>query len=290
MTDEKLNKLVSKMRGLLPYKNKTDEELKAIVLAKELEKDGIYKNDEEEMEAMFSDKAEQKEAVRLIRKYLNNYSLETPSDKNTVKQLVFLEVFNNRLQRELNNYYASQQPAPPKTVESLHSNLNQISSLKDKLGLSKDKQKTNNNEGYVIMDTLFKKWKMWREENQGSRSLSCPHCGKMILLKIRTDIWESQKHPFFKDKILANTHLMEMYKTGKISKHDVAKVLGTSIDYVAWLVKKVYQREFNIEERKRWEAEQETVTAKTVVQEEESSKAVDEEMNVLPTVNSDESQ
>jgi DNA-directed RNA polymerase subunit RPC12/RpoP len=133
--------------------------------------------------------------------------------------------------------------------------------------------------------------KKWREENQGSRSLQCPHCGKMVLLKIRTDIWESLKHPFFKDKILANTHLMEMYRIGKISKHDVAKVLGTSVDYVAWLVKKIYQKEFNKEERKRWEVEQETVTAeKETITQEESSKAVDEVVNELPTVNSDASQ
>jgi hypothetical protein len=96
------------------------------------------------------------------------------------------------------------------------------------------------------LGSMMKKYKIWRSENQGSRTLVCPHCGKMTLLKIRMEAWEAQKHAFFKDRILANPHLMEMYKNGKISKHDVAKVLHTSLDYIDWLIKKVYYRDFNL--------------------------------------------
>ena len=238
-------------RALKPYKNISDEDLLNIVKSKIDNKnkdttDKQIKDNILDIEDMFVNKDEKKEAIKLLKKYLNTYSIETVSEKNTLKQLVFLEVFNNRLQRELNKYHEEGQPSPPKTIESLHSNLNQISNLKEKIGLCNNKRDKNLNEGYAIVDTLYKKWKLWREENQGSRTLNCPHCGKMTMLKIRTDIWESQKHPFFKDRILANPHLMELFRLNKITNEDVALVLGTSTDYVDWLIKKVYFKEFNI--------------------------------------------
>ena len=65
----------------------------------------------------------------------------------------------------------------------------------------------------------------------------------MILLKIRTEAWEALKHPFFKDKILANKQLWLLYKKGKITKKDVSLVLGTSEDYVDWLEEKIYKKD-----------------------------------------------
>ena len=240
----KLDKIINQLKGLEQYKNLSESELEDIAKSK-LEEEESKTDDDLDIEGMFIDKTEKKEAKILLKKYLEVYSLESPSDKNTVKQLVFLEVFNNRLQRELNNYHKEQQPAPPKTIESLHSNLNRITELKDKLGLSRDKKGKAVSEGYSVLDTLFKKWKNWREENQGSRTLSCPHCGKIVLLKIRTDSWETMKHPFFKDRILANPYLMVMYKEGRITKQDVASVLGTSVDYIDWMIDKIYFKEFN---------------------------------------------
>lgn len=242
-----LDKLFKRSRPLTQYKNLTDEELRAKIKAKYIDINNEVSKDEDlDIEDMFVDKDEKKLAKKLIKKYLSTYTIETISDKNTLKQLVFLEVFNTRLEKELNTYHKDGQPSPTKTVDALHSNLNQISTLKDKLGLSRDKRAENVNDGYSVLNTLFKKHKIWREENQGSRNANCPYCSKMILFKIRTDVWEAQKHPFFRDKVLVNDHLMAMYKDNKISKHDVARVLGTSLDYISWLVKKIYFKEFNI--------------------------------------------
>jgi hypothetical protein len=242
MTDE-LEKIIKQLKTLKQYKDLPDEELEKVAQTKLTEKE---LDEDLDIEDMFIDKTEKKEAKILIKKYLDTYSLASPSDRNTVKQLVFLEVFNNRLQRELNEYYKEGQPTPVKTVESLHSNLNKITELKDKLGLSKDKKEKSQNDSYAVMDTLFKKWKIWREENQGGRTGICPHCGKMFRLKIRMDAWEMQKHPFFKDRVLANKPLMMIYKEGRITKQDVASILGVSLDYVDWMISKIYFREFNI--------------------------------------------
>lgn len=260
MSNEKENLLFSKYKSLKQYKNLSDEKIRDLVRKK-------IEEEELDIEGMFIDTDEKKEANRLLKKYLDTYTIETISERNTLKQLVFLEVFNNRIQRELNNYYKEEQPVPPKTVESLHSNLNQINNLKTKLGLNLDKKEGAVSEGYGIFDTMMKKWKIWRDENQGSRTLTCPHCGKMTLLKIRMECWEALKHPFFKDRILANPYLMEMYKEGKISKHDVAKVLGTSLDYIDWLIKKVYYREFNKLPPKEVSLEENEVESGVIIEE-----------------------
>ena len=67
----------------------------------------------------------------------------------------------------------------------------------------------------------------------------CPHCGKMVLLVINMDKWETVKHPFFVDRILTNKHLIKLYKENKISKEDIAKVLGTSEDYITRIIEKI---------------------------------------------------
>lgn len=249
LTIEKLNKLFKRARTLKQYKKYTDDELLKLVKARyeSKAKDKLIVKDLD-IKNMFVNKDETEDAEKLLKKYVNTYSIETVSERESLKQLIFLEVFNIRLQRELNTCHESQQPSPPKTIEALHSNLNQISALKEKIGLCASKKDKNINEGYAVFETLKKKWKIWREENQGSRTLSCPHCGKMTLLKIRTDIWEALKHPYFKDRVLANDHLMELYKTNKITKNDIALILGTSIDYIDWLVKKIYFKEFGIKQ------------------------------------------
>ena len=61
----------------------------------------------------------------------------------------------------------------------------------------------------------------------------------MTLLKIRTDQYDAEKHPFFEDRILCNEHLMKLYAEKTITAEDVAKVLESSVDYVnPWLVER----------------------------------------------------
>jgi hypothetical protein len=72
----------------------------------------------------------------------------------------------------------------------------------------------------------------------------------MVMLKIRTEAYEAMKHPFFfKDRILSNVHLWDMYKENKITLLDVCKVLlGKECDstaYGSWLERKI----FNVKEK-----------------------------------------
>jgi len=187
--------------------------------------------------SLFDDANERKAAIKLLKKYLHEYIIENISDKNTLKQLIYLEILHYyRLQQTANNEFRDMKATSPNTVKAIHENLEQILRLKNSLSLIQpDKGKSD---AYQALDTLFKKFKVWRENNQASRTLVCPHCSKMIMLKIRTNIWESQKHPFFKDKIIGNEHLIQLYRDNKITVEDVAKILQVSPDYVYWLIDK----------------------------------------------------
>ena len=187
----------------------------------------------------FKDNKEKKLAKRLLNKYLDDFSNVTISDKNILKDLIYFEVVQLRLQSKLNDLHERDNAIPGKLLDSMHTNSDKILSLKNSLNLLSRHTEGN----YETLEKLKKKFRAWRSENQGSRSLICPHCGKMTLLKIKTDIWETQKHPFFRDKILANDYLVKLYREKRITKQDVAKILEVSDDYIDWLIGKWYSRE-----------------------------------------------
>ena len=186
---------------------------------------------------LFDDSIERAAAIKLLKKYLKEYVIENISDKNTLKQLIYLEILHYyRLQKTANNEFKDLKVTSPNVVRAIHENLEQILKLKNSLSLIQpDKDKSD---AYSTLNTLFRKFKVWRENNQGTRTLICPHCSKMIMLKIRTEAWEAQQHPFFKDKILYNPYLVQLYRDNKITAEDVAKILQVSPDYVYWLIEK----------------------------------------------------
>jgi hypothetical protein len=222
---------ITKLKNLPQYSGKNQDELSS--LATDML---IQQEQEADVTGIFSDKKEKKLAKELLRKYIEDYTIETVSDRNTLKDIIYLEMVNLRIQNKLNELSDKDNAVPTAMVEVIHSNIEALTKLKTTLGIvhkANDKR-----DGYDELDKLKKKFKIWRENNQGTRTMVCPHCGKMVMLKIRTEAWEAQRHPFFKDRVLANKHLILLYRTNKITKEDVAKVLEVSPDYVDWLVDK----------------------------------------------------
>ncbi len=214
-----------------------------------------------EVHKLFSDKNEVKLAKDLVKRYLEEFVPKTVSDKNNLKSVIYLEVLQKRLQDVMNELTTKGSTAIPlNLVDSIHKNLKELATNKERLGLiGKEKEETLN-DGYKSFQALKEKFKVWRADNQGSRSMVCPHCGKMTLLKIRMDKWIPQEHPFFKDRFLANKHLMRLYLTDKLSKEDIAKVLDSSPDYIDWLVETLwmtdpeYRKEFRKYDNKKLKA------------------------------------
>jgi len=202
--------------------------------------------------------AEKHWAKSQFDEYREHYHLEHLSDLKLLEELVYREAFQERYKKKIEKLVKKLKEKSKKTEEilsedeivpkyvldALNRNLEQILILKEKLGLFEEKK---GEDPYKYHRRLMKKFKIWMEENQGSRTLSCPHCSKMIMLKIRIEVWEALKHPFFKDRILANKHLWKLYKEGKITKLDMAKILlgeqTESIDYIDWLEEKIYLKD-----------------------------------------------
>lgn len=227
--NKKYSAKLKKLKSLPKYANVSEEELIKIILSK-----AEMDNFKDEVESMFTIEEEREAGLELLDKYLNEYNIETISDKNLLKQLIYLEIFHQRLQVLINAFNSTTGSGPYQLLDMTHKNLDKIISVKEKLGLLGKKFDVNN--PLKAIETLKKKFKAWRDENQASRTSACPHCGKMILWMIKTDIWEMKKHPYFKDRLLGNDHLVELYKKGVINKLDVAKILGVSEDYIEWLI------------------------------------------------------
>jgi len=182
---------------------------------------------------------ERKQAQGLLEKYFKDYSIESVSDINTLKEIIFYEIIQYRLQDKLNEFAASK-TIPIQLVNVMHENSEAIIKLKNSLGLFADKEKKTE---YDVLKHLKRRFQVWLGENQASRTLICPHCSKMILLKMKTDIWESQKHPYFKDRVIYNKVLFQLYHDQKITKKDLAGVIETSEDYISWVIDKIEKRE-----------------------------------------------
>lgn len=223
----KLERKVKQLEKLVQYKGLNNKELEELA-KKSLEKEKLYK-----AEWIGLTSPEAKRANVLLRSYIDKYYISKFSDIEDLKTLINNEILKQRIQEKI----GKNEGIPPKyAIDSLNTLQNQILTLKEKLGISDDKKQTD---AFIYIQKLKKKFKKWMEENQASRSLICPHCSKMIMLKMKMDAWEAQKHPYFVDKFLANVPLFSRYQEGKLTKEEVAEILGCGVDYVDSVIEKL---------------------------------------------------
>lgn len=227
-----VEKAINKLKNLGQNKDKSPEEIL------ELAKKEVKLSDKDlNISSMFSDKEEKKLGKALLKKYLDDYTIENISDKITLKQLIYLEIMLVRMQGIINIQFGKTKSVPLKMLRPLHETIDKILDLKNSLGII-DKQ-DDKSDDYKDLNTLMKKFAIWRKNNIADRTLLCPHCGEMALLKMRIDKYDAIKHPFFKGRFLTNPELIRLYKENKITKEDFSKVLKVPLDYIDFIVKNV---------------------------------------------------
>lgn len=114
----------------------------------------------------------------------------------------------------------------------------QINDLKKNLGMFEEQKTTDE---FKKIQELEEKVAEYRRTHPLSFKVTSPYDGKIFYLKRRTEGYEPFISPFYADdKVLKNTPLYNLYKNGKITKQEMADVLGVSPDYVDWLIKKFY--------------------------------------------------
>ncbi len=246
MEEKELRGKINRLKNLPQFRDKSEEEIIAHIHKKTEEaipKVTLVKSiDESEVgvsvDDLFNDKEEKKYANELLDKYLEDFALETISDINLLKQLIYLEVFQKlRLQKTAENFQKENNAVPLQILDSIHKNLDKIIELKNCLKLTKESS-ADQNEGYKALELLKKKAAIWRKENP-ARHKACPHCGKMVLFIMRPEVWDVIKHPFFKDRILGNKRLIQVYKEQRpLTEEDLKEIFEVSSDYLPWLCKK----------------------------------------------------
>jgi hypothetical protein len=197
-------------------------------------------------------RTEKKHGQEKFDEYCAVYHITAYSDLQLLEELIYREITQERFKIEIEEKKAStekknktlkeedkKEVAVPKyVVDAMNTNLDQVLSLKEKLGLLNNHE---GDDGFKYIQQLEEKFRKWCQENQ-DRSFACPHCSKMVLLYMKQEYWETMKHPFFESKVLGNKKLWELYKINKLTKKEVADVLGCSEKHVDWLEKKIYNR------------------------------------------------
>jgi len=187
-------------------------------------------------------------ALTLFNKYITGNNITNESDKDLLKSCINFETQIHRIQTFLNREAIDAQRngtnprVPINELRSLAELTTKVIEIKKLLGLSEEKKK---NDPLVEWNQWLKKMKIWSEElNQVSKYKECPSCGKPLLFLLRPEAYDVLKHSFFRDKILANDWLWNLYKESKITLLDVCKVLlGSQCQddsYGKWLERKLY--------------------------------------------------
>jgi len=179
-----------------------------------------------------------------FHQYIKHYNISSFSDLQLLEELVYRETLQSRTKKSINDKQNTaiaekkEVTIPTYLIDSMDTSTETILILKERLGILRDAKDAD--EGFNYIQKLKEKMKNWAKENQ-DRTFACPHCSKMILLYMKPDAWETMKHPFFESKILGNKKLWELYKANKLTKQEVAEVLGCSAQFIDWLEKKIYR-------------------------------------------------
>jgi len=197
-------------------------------------------------------RTEFKHGQKKFDEYCSIYHINAYSDLQLLEELIYREITQERFKIEIEDKKASTEKknktlkeedkkeitVPKYIVDAMNTNLEQVLSLKEKLGLLNNHE---GDDGFKYITQLEEKFKNWCQENQ-DRTFSCPHCSKMILLYMKQEYWETMKHPFFESKVLGNKKLWQLLKEKILTKKQVAEVLGCSEKHIDWLEQKIYNR------------------------------------------------
>lgn len=173
----------------------------------------------------FSDPDEQLLAETRFRDYLENSQIESSSDIDTLKSLIYNEVFEIRIQKDLNSYQTKEKSPPEKLTKQLVDIQNQKSSLKIKLGIDKKEEEKDDLSKYQLVQKRTHEYiQQHKEEFTIWIPQTCEKCGhkdiESYLLWRRVKDFNSLKHPWFAGKWFFNYEILKDVKDGKLSKDD----------------------------------------------------------------------
>jgi len=223
--------IIKQLRNLPQYKNKPEEELEALAKAR-LAKESIIDS------LAFCKDDERDFAAELLEEYLAESSITSFSDKQLLSQLIDIEVLMARIKKELKKEYEKANATIPLHMsEELRNLTEQAYTLKERLGLTKDKEEQNTVEEW---EKLKAKALAYYKENAGCNVARCPYCQNMFMILKDMKGHTTAKLPIFKKTLLYNKQLFEMFENNRITKEELANVLGCGSDYIDYIFSTIY--------------------------------------------------
>ncbi|MHA1704098.1 MAG: hypothetical protein ACTSWK_17740 [Promethearchaeota archaeon] len=188
-----------------------------------------------DIENRFDDEEEKKTAVELFDNYLENYEFYNFSEFNTLASLIFEEVLERTLQKQINDINAKDNTTyiPDKIINSLHSTQDRIKELKNQLGINKKEEIKD----LSAFQKLLRRLKLYIPFHRNEFTTICAKCATPLLLRRRCgEKFENLTHPMFSGRFYFNRRGIELVKKGFWTKEQYAWVFYTSPRYVEWCI------------------------------------------------------
>jgi hypothetical protein len=221
--DAPLEAEINRLKNLKSCKTLAIEELTQMALIN-------LKVKEFKVNPIFTDAAEQAVAEQKFKSYLENHEIESMSDIDTLKSLVYNEVFEIRIQRELNKLHTEGKYPPDRLTNQLTSLQNQKSELKLKLGIDKPEAQVSE---LTQLQQLEKRYDAYIQEHRHEFELAytytCSKCNHqdvdMVLVRRRVKDFDAMLHPWFAGRWFFNYEILKDVKAEKITKEDAWRYL-----------------------------------------------------------------
>jgi len=230
---DSLSKIKRRLKGLKQNQGLSEEELNRLAKEK-LEREEILSS-----LVFIVDEKEKKLAEDLLSRYLTNSSIESEADKDTLKQLIDLEILVERIKEFLKKESIDKKGAiPTHMLQELRDTNDQVLVLKEKLGLSSENKENAN--WVEVWENLKKKAIKYYEEHKGCNTVKCPYCQGLFHLLFDRTKYKEIKSTWFRGTILYNDKLYSLYHEKKITKEEMVNIFGVSEFYIDLLYNSIY--------------------------------------------------
>jgi len=218
-----LEREINRLSNLKQHKDKASKELELIARRTILVRE--FKNN-----PLFVDEKEKELSEKRFQNYLENSEIESASDIDTLKSLIYNEVFELRIQGDLNEFKKDDKAPPEKLTKQLVDIQNQKSALKVKLGIDK---KADEEDDLTKLQLLQKRTHKYIQEHKNEFTIwipsTCEKCEhkniESYLLWRKVEDFKSLKHPWFAGRWLFNYEILKDVKDEKLSKEDAWRYL-----------------------------------------------------------------
>ena len=224
--DINLNSEIKRLKNLKNYKDYDDATIEKVaknnLKVKEFKLNPLFAYPGKDETIAKLVQADQEAAEIKFKSYIDSYDIESNNDIDTLRSLVFNEVLETKIQREIGEQFQEGKNPGDRLTSQLLDLQNQKADLKIKLGIDKTEIRDTD---LTYLQKLEKRMQNYINENRHEFTIACGCCGEMLLLNRRVKDFDSIKHPWFAGRWFFNLPLFKLVKDGIITKEQAWAVM-----------------------------------------------------------------